>query len=863
MSTATVREPRVDVLAYPAPTTARFVLVVTSLLTAGLFLGTWLHNAGPVGQSWSEAVTACRQQTLPDPSDPAGGLGGLARTAEFAACTGPVENRRAVYSLAGLAAGALGALVLLYAAPVLIRRRRQLVEPNPKLDRARERFAEMATEAGVRPPRLAVGSTTVGDAFSFGTPGRYTVVLPKAVVIKLGKSQTYEPLIRHELAHISARDVPLAWTASSLWYAVATLLLVPVALAPVYGDASVLPDYLWRAALLTVVALLVSRATLRSREFDADLRAVARQPSGARPLVDLLRRSVRPPARRGWRQILSNHPDPLARARVVERPELAAAVTFLDGLVAAFLASLSAPLLVSHLTTVLAPLGGTDVANVLPFLLVGPLLGATVGLGLWRQALVARVTGGRPEVLPVALGIVVGLTVGQMASLANVALGWQPPHPGEFAAVTALALGGTYVVAGLGELWADASPRFRRSRAGWVGAVTMSSIIFALVLWMSESLRQAFELGGWLLASGVLFSAGGGLVPGVIALLLAAAVLWAVLAARRCTTAPSWLVEEGVADSWARPHRPLLGPTLLAGLLAGLVAALTVMGDRALAAESATPEGVFRYLAVAAAGAGGAALALTVLGGRRGPGLVLLAVPLGSLVAAAGLVVVGAASGGWTSALWGAVVRPTLGLGLIVALAVAGAALARPLFRGAPNAAIPAASALLAAAMSLWALVGGAVLTPFTDPSRLEADIAEIEGAIEALTYLDTIRPDAGSRYLDAAEETVRLTQDSSLDAGEVADRLTAGPIAQLSELAQDMADVAVHDAQVRAVHDELLAAVEAKLSSVEAIVAYARTGDQAYVEDYQRFQAQADAHVGAWNSGADELSKRSDEELD
>ena len=479
---------------------------------------------------------------------------------------------------------------------------------------------------------------------------------------------------------------------------------------------------------------------------------------------------------------------------------MSAAVTFLDGLAAAFLTSLSAPLLVSILTTVLAPLGGVELANVLPFLLLGPLLGATIGLGLWRHALVARVTGRRPEVLPAALGVVVGVTVGQMASLANVGLGWQPPHPGEFAAVTALSLGATFVVAGLGELWADASPRFRRSRGGWVGAVTMSSLIFALTLWMSEWLRQAFELGGWFLASGVLFSEGGALVTGVVALLLAVAVLWVVLAGRRCTTAPSWLIEDPVAVAWPRSRRPLLGATIMAGLMAGVVAALTVMGDHALAGESVSPEDAFGYLAVAAAGAGGAALALSVLGGRRGAGLVLLAAPLASLLAAIGLLVVTTASGGFTAALWGTAVRPTFGMGLVVALSVAGGALARPLFRRAPVVAVPAAAALLAAAMSLWALVGQSALTPFTDISRLETDIAEIEGAIEALTYLDTIRPDAGVRYLDAAEETLRLTQDSSLDPGQFADRLTAGPIAQLSELARDMADIRLRDAQVRAV---------------------------------------------------------------
>ena len=64
MVTASPARPRVDVLAYPAATTTRFLLVVVSLLTAGLFVGTWTHNTTAVGRTWVLIQAECAQQAL-------------------------------------------------------------------------------------------------------------------------------------------------------------------------------------------------------------------------------------------------------------------------------------------------------------------------------------------------------------------------------------------------------------------------------------------------------------------------------------------------------------------------------------------------------------------------------------------------------------------------------------------------------------------------------------------------------------------------------------------------------------------------------------------------------------------------------
>src|SRR6266545_211413 len=367
--------PRPNVLAYPSPTTSRYLIFLAALLSAGLFIGNWVHNQ-VLDREWFAAVVRCeqvaRQQTGTQPSLEAA----IARENAAARCRAAADRRRAAFAFGGAAAAGAAGLVVLYLVPGVLERRRRLRPILPGLEPAGERVAALAGAAGQR------------DGFSYGTPGRYRIALPRAVAVRWRNASLFDPLVRHELAHVAHRDVALAWLARSVWYALAPLLAAPLVIMLFSSDRSLLGDYLWRAALLAVVVQLVSSALLRSREHDADLRAA--QGMGGPEAVSAVVARVRQPGAAPWyRRLLANHPPPVRRLAVLDRPELVAEVTFLDGFTAAFLATLAMPLIEQVSVTFLMGSGRSDLGKVAAALVAGPLLGGSVGLGLWRAAVVA------------------------------------------------------------------------------------------------------------------------------------------------------------------------------------------------------------------------------------------------------------------------------------------------------------------------------------------------------------------------------------------------------------------------------------------------------------------------------------------
>ena len=130
----------------------------------------------------------------------------------------------------------------------MIELRRRLRAAGTPLAPAVERFDALAREVGIaRAPKLVVGPSTLRDAFSYGTPGRYRVALPPAIIVRWRDPRTFDPLVRHELAHVAYHDVAAAWLARSMWLVVAPLLMLPFLTALVFGDFTVLPSYVWRA----------------------------------------------------------------------------------------------------------------------------------------------------------------------------------------------------------------------------------------------------------------------------------------------------------------------------------------------------------------------------------------------------------------------------------------------------------------------------------------------------------------------------------------------------------------------------------------------------------------------------------------
>ena len=55
--------PRPNVLAYPSPTTSRFLIFLAALLSAGVFVGNWVHNQ-LVFDEWFAVVARCEQAAL-------------------------------------------------------------------------------------------------------------------------------------------------------------------------------------------------------------------------------------------------------------------------------------------------------------------------------------------------------------------------------------------------------------------------------------------------------------------------------------------------------------------------------------------------------------------------------------------------------------------------------------------------------------------------------------------------------------------------------------------------------------------------------------------------------------------------------
>lgn len=174
---------RPDLLAYPAPSTSRFVLLLVALLGSGLFVGDWLHSQ-VAGSAYVDAYRNCQtlaQEQVPGPD----GLEQMtARPPALDACRMSIERDRAAFVLGGGVAVGVGGLVVLYVAPHVIARRRRLRPLGTGLEPARRRFAELAVEAGLaRCPILVLGASAQRDAFSFGAPGRYVVVLPPALAV--------------------------------------------------------------------------------------------------------------------------------------------------------------------------------------------------------------------------------------------------------------------------------------------------------------------------------------------------------------------------------------------------------------------------------------------------------------------------------------------------------------------------------------------------------------------------------------------------------------------------------------------------------------------------------------------------------
>jgi hypothetical protein len=670
---------RVNVLAYPPPTTSRFLVFIAALLTAGAFIGGWLHNELR-GDQWLRTVARCAeagQRVRPAAADV---RGAIERNAAEERCRASADRQRAAFSLGGaVATGAAGLLVLLLAPRVLERRRRMRSLP-PALADAAQHVAALAREfAPQRVPTLMLGPASQRDAFTYGTPRRYRIALPPAVAVRWRDPRLFDPLVRHELAHLAHHDVPLAWLARSVWYVLAPLLLLPLVVGVTSGDASLLPGYLWRAALLAVAVLLTSNALLRSREQDADLRA-GQCPAGPDSVAALVARSRASEVRPWWRRALAKHPSAERRLAVIARPALVARVTFGDGFATGFLAGLSAPLVIAAVVTLLTGSGHTDAGRVVAAWLAGPLLAGSVGLGLCRTALAYRGSSTAPSPAPAALGVGVGLVVGQAASLAQTGIGTASLGPAAWLPVVALlGIGSTLLAAGVAELLADAAPMFRRSRTSWLVALVVMTLLFTAAVWIAWALETPLQLGWAGTRAWLVTLVSSRLVLAALAI-VAAAAAWGLWASRSPRIGPRWLREQGAPAPWPAGRRGDLVRALAIGVAIGLLFAGALAVLRAFwgpaASDASRAERFYLYVWMAGGATFTAALALALGRPRRGVGAAALSGTVACLATTTGFLALNFALGSeWSVAFVTGVARRPLGLAFLAIVLAAFAAL--------------------------------------------------------------------------------------------------------------------------------------------------------------------------------------------
>jgi hypothetical protein len=849
--------PRPDVLAYPSPTTSRYLIFLAALLSAGVFVGNWIHNQ-VVGDEWIAEVTRCRQETLQlTPTQPSL-EGAIAQENAAARCRADADRRWAAFAFGGAAAAGAAGLVVLYLVPGVVERRRRLRPVVPGLEPARDRMVTLAAEAGLaHPPSLMLGAASQRDGFSYGVPGRYRIALPQAVAIRWRSPALFDPLVRHELAHVAHRDVALAWLARSVWYALAPLLALPVVISLLSDDRSLLPDYLWRAALFAVVVQLVSSALLRSREHDADLRAA--QAMGGPEAVAAVVARARDAGQESWhRRLLANHPTPARRLAVLERPELAAEVTFLDGFTAAFLATLTAPLVVFALVALLMGSGRSDLGRVGAALIAGPLLGGSVGLGLWRASLVRRVAGGAVRPAPVAFGVGAGLALGQVASLAQTGIDelGGVKHPPMLAVIAVAGLGATVLTAGLGELWADAAPALRRARASWLTAIAASSVMFAMVLWAAGSLELAQDRLGWVVTRMWLVTVLGSWPVLVAVAALAATAAWALLRPGHGALTPRWLLERGEPGPWPASGRVRLPEAAAAALAAGLAGAAAIIGYRILAGPAATDAAVlqrfYSYFWVAAAAGAAVMLALALLVPRRGVGVGALAGPLATLIALAGFLAMNTALGGDLDADFvTSTVRFPLALGLVLAVLAAPVGLIawqrdrQHRARVWPVAAVLGLVAVLAVLGGRGVLVGDLSLA-MPDSGDRDQQLALAEVAQYAGTATDIQQ-----RYAAVETAVAAIVNDrTAADGPARAARLRAEVLTPLRSLLADAEAYQPPTATIQSAHLACVAFLRAVAEAFETYATGFETDDATAFAAAEAKLEEGRRHAGTWHAG-------------
>ncbi len=494
------RRARLNPFAFPSDTDLRFVLLIVTVLGASLFIYNWICLQTHFQEFLVSVSCSLRKTSNVGQNILTLNVSALQKATDAARqCEIPYQRISTVYMISGVVLVGAVAVVIYWLFPLWNLWRGKLMllsaEDSPEL---MVYLAELCREAQLaRPPSFVCNpfnQTITGLAF--GRVGRYYVALSGGLVtLFLTDRARFRAIVLHELAHLRNADVSKTYFAIASWWAFVMVALVPFAVISAVGFAKnpevlLTLDKAWRVLVMTMLVFLVLAATLRAREFYADVRAAIWENS-ATPLLRVLNRLAMPKKR--WQRVTQFHPNPHERGRTLNETDRLFRMGLWDTLGFGIAVGIAAPNVLALVNSLLysLPLIPSDLPDWQTFgaaLIFAPLIAVTAGLSAWRTTFAALLQGQAPLGIGRAgLCVGVGLILGTFLSLSfdNILVNPLFPFvlslPWSLVVLMSLFLFLRWIATGT-SAWLDVMISSRSPRLFYTIGLVIASVVLVVVL---------------------------------------------------------------------------------------------------------------------------------------------------------------------------------------------------------------------------------------------------------------------------------------------------------------------------------------------------------------------------------------------
>lgn len=400
-------------------TALRFVLLSAATLAAAEYA--WQYIAEVPRSAVQTRASLCVEVSTTTPSPP--------YSSEHARCW--AENQ--AYPVAadigiGLGLTVLGTLVILVVVPAVRAIQRGLADFDPSIGPEIPAVVDdLAGVLRIRVPRLLLDPQSGGTArmVAGGLHGGALVIGPELALLHRRRPSQFRAVIAHELSHVRNTDVRLAEIATAAWLALILLVVVPYLVVVILnGDMVAVAVQLVKFGAVIAAVRLLRSALLRSREYEADIRASTLDRVRA-DLPETLA-SGRARAHRPW----SSHPPVRRRIEVLAQPAALLNTRWSDIFTLAAIGYFSLPAARSLLQLLAyGRASQSDLTSAADWL-VALGIGAGIWALAWRQAVAEGCFGApRFRALPSAITLCTGLSVGAILTpLPRAAVGVIDEH---------------------------------------------------------------------------------------------------------------------------------------------------------------------------------------------------------------------------------------------------------------------------------------------------------------------------------------------------------------------------------------------------------------------------------------------------